>query len=85
MKKIFVLCFATVMLFATSIPVSAEGCGDWDTEWIGDAQCESDGCGFLWMNETNKAPITLYRLCVTNENIAIRQYKHTSIDLGCCQ
>lgn len=86
MKKIIVLGLASLMLLATSVPVSAQTCSDWIVYKTGPSICDvEDGCGFLWLKDTRTAVESLRRACLNDEGTeAYIQYGMRNVKLGCC-
>lgn len=92
MKKRFVVGLCTVMLCVMSVSGTAlagsttVGCSDWETTKIGETSCDADdGCGFLWLKETNKATVYLERTCLWSNGVTYRQSGMMKTTFGCCQ
>lgn len=80
LAAILVCSFASTMV----TPVSAATCGNWATYSAGESFCSSDGCGFLWLSETNYQYLYQKHTCLEMNNNTYNEYRSVLTKLGCC-
>lgn len=80
LAAILVCSFASTMV----TPVSAATCGNWTTYDAGESFCNADGCGFLWLSETNYQYLYQTHTCLEKNNHTYNEYRAVLTKLGCC-
>lgn len=91
-KQLIRVCGALALLAVMAAPMASNaeakkiGCGNWTTYSSSTSSCDSDdGCGFLWLKDTNKYTVYQKRQCVYSDNSTAWEYKNYDEKTGCCQ
>lgn len=87
-KRLAMLLLAFVLtcssLAMMVVPASAASCANWINTSVGSPYCSSDGCGVLWLSETQYQNTYQRRTCLKQSGETYYEYKTITSKLGCC-
>ncbi len=86
-KKVLVTGLAAAMLLTNGMTTMAAngGCGVWQTYYNAASICDnSQGCGWFWLEDTNKSCEHQKRTCVKADNTSYTEYRTNYTKIGCC-
>ncbi|GAA0365880.1 hypothetical protein [Bacillus horti] len=86
-KKVSILAFVFTCLMISSVVASSvyASCTSWETQATGPVWCDtSDGCGFLWLQDTAKVDAYQVRICSSGDGYFVIEERYVTLREGCC-